>query len=142
MAVRADDEGAGTDETELGKESVLHPRAPDIVEVFYALFARKVADDLALLGGFDVLGGHEVVEDEDDLFGIFHPVARLLHLGDRHRRGDVVAEDEVDVGGDELARGDALSARVSCEYLLSCGHFHRRLTRCVLCPSAYTQSCR
>ena len=96
-----------------------------VVVVVQAEAAGEGAALLALGGGLDVLVGDEVIHDHD------HPAlvedlrkAGLLKLVDRHGGGDVVAQDQVQPGPDQLARPDLRKAGVVRQDLLRHCHAH------------------
>ena len=53
----------------------------------------------------------------------------LLELVDSHRRGDVVAEAEIELRHDQIARSDRLFAGGAGQYLLGHGHSHTMYPR-------------
>ena len=128
VAVRAYNERTGADEPLFGQKGVFDAASSDIVELLDAVLAGEIAHDAALLGGFYVFRGHEMVEHEHNFFGADDAAARLFQPRDRDGRSDIVAEDDIHARGDEFAREDALSLRMTREYLLSSSLFHSRLT--------------
>ena len=119
MAVRADHAGIGERESLFGQERVLDAHVRHVEEVFELVFLGEIAADDALIGGLDVLAGREVVEDNDDLFGVEDlGKARLLEFRDGDGARDVVAHDDVEVAEDELSRLDRGFPRGSRENFL------------------------
>ena len=99
VAVGSDDQVTGKDQPLLREQGVFDPHLSHFEVMDQALLPGEFAQELALLGRFDVLVGDEVIRDEDD-FG------RVEDLGgpaaaeflDADGRGDVVAQNEVHAG--------------------------------------------
>ena len=107
----------------LGQEGVLHTHLAHVEEVGDLVLVGEVPGLQAQLGGFDVLAGGVVVQDNGDLVLVKHlGEARLLKLGDGHRGGDVVAQHHVHLGLDELAHLHVVQTGVLGQNLL--GHCH------------------
>jgi hypothetical protein len=64
VAVRADDDVAGSDQSVFGQDGVLDAHVSAFVIVGDVHLACKVAHDLDLLGGIDVLVRREVITDQ------------------------------------------------------------------------------
>ena len=91
----------------LGDQGVLYAHLAHVVEMGDAVLMGKLPCLLAQLGRLDILAGGIVVQHNGD------PVlvkdlgeASLLKLRDGHRGGDIVAQDQVQPGFDQLARLD------------------------------------
>ena len=125
VGVCADDTITGADDTLFGKQGVLDAHLTHVVEVGDVMLFREIACGSAQLGGFDVLTGGVVVEDDGDLVFVEHAVkARLFKNVDSDGGGDVVAEDNIQLGLDEVAGFYRIQACVSGEDLLCHGHAH------------------
>ena len=106
MAVAHDDGHARPGEALLGEEGVADPIAADVEEVADALAPGPVAQDLALLGGLGILGGAHVIYDGLDPERVEDPVHTLLdEVRDGDRRGDLMAEDRVQLEDIDLSKG-------------------------------------
>ncbi len=127
VAVRADHQIARRDKPLLGQKRVLDAAVvPDLEVVDDALLPREGPHARALRRGLDVLVRREVVRDEGDLRLVEDLLlAELRERADRHGRRDVVAEHEVELRHDELARVDFVSSGVRREDLLCHCHCHK-----------------
>ncbi len=126
VRVAADDQLARRDQPFFGQHDVFDAAAPDVEEVLDVLLEREVFHELGELGRLRVLRRNEVILDERDLAGI-EDAARALHAAhhaDRHGRGELVGQDEVDLGVDDLPRFDALEPGVARENLFGKCHAH------------------
>ena len=127
VAVRADDEVARADQTLFGQEGVFDAHSADVEEIIHAVFVCEVADGLDLFRRFDVLVRGEVVHDHAHLCGAFDAgKSRLFKFLYCNGRCDVVAENHIQFGIDELTRFDAFQPRVCREDLLRHCHSHNR----------------
>src|SRR5699024_5265138 len=125
VAVRADDAVAGGDDALFGQQGVLDAHLAHVVEVEDVVLVGKLPALLGLGGALDVLVGDEVVQDDGHPLFVEHAVKTgLLELVDGHRGGDVVAQDDVQFGVDELARLDLVEAGMVCKDLLRQSHSH------------------
>ena len=125
MAVCANDAVARCHDAFFGQQRVLNAHLAHIIEVEDVVLVGKLAALLGLGRALDVLVGHEVVENDGDVLFVEHAVkACLLELVDGHRCGDVVAQHDVELGVDELARLDLGEARVCGQNFLRLGHSH------------------
>ena len=125
VRVRADDGLARGDKPLLGQQRVLDAHRADIVKMVDVEAAGEGAALLALRGGLDVLVRCEVIHHHrnaalvEDFFK-----ARGFKFVDGHGGRDVVAEDEVELCLDELARAHALKSCVLGENFLRHCHAH------------------
>ena len=127
MAVRADDDLARRAQALLGQQRVLDAGLADLEVVDDLLLARKGAHGLGHLRGLDVLVGREVIRHQHDLRGVKDLLgAHLVEFVDRHRPGDVVAQHQVEVAHEELARPAAFDARGARKDFLGHGHAHEK----------------
>ena len=127
MGVGADDALSGGHQALFRQEGVLHPHLAHVVEVVNVKPLGKGAALQALLGGLDVLVGGEVVHHQGDLALVKDPGEPLLvKLPDGHGRGDVVAQDHVQLGPDQLAGLHFRQAGVGSEDFLRHCHSHRK----------------
>ena len=102
MRIAAHDDLAGQGEAVLGKNLVADA-VLDVEEVGNSLGPDELADGLMVLGIFLVRRGHDMVKDDDDLFGRFDlGQAKFFELAD-DGRGVVVREVIIRNGGDDLA---------------------------------------
>ena len=69
MAVSADHQSSATTRP-FQRQRVLNAHGADVIEVFDALLVRKVAHQLSLLSGLDVLVGREMVHDQGDFLAV------------------------------------------------------------------------
>ena len=96
-----------------------------LVVVFDVLGLCEIAHTLALFRGLDIFIRSKVIRDHDDLICIEYFSERVLfEYIDRRRRGDVVSEEQVKIGLDQVARGAKLFSRVLTEDLLCHCHAH------------------
>ena len=113
---------------------MLHPHLAHVEEIGDLVLAGELPGLLAQLGGFDILAGGVVVQDDGD----FVPVedlgeARLLKLGDGHGGGDIVAQHQVQPGLDELSRLYFVQPGGLCQNFLRHCHSHRKNTSSAVC---------
>ena len=126
VGIRSDDEVSGSRKSFFGYEGVLYAHFADVVEVGYVHVSAEITAHSALLRRLYVLVGSKVVHYHRDLVFVEHAVfAELAEFPDSHRRGDIVAEDEVEVREDKLACCDHALAGMSGKYLLRHCHTHR-----------------
>ena len=98
------------------QKGVLHAHLAYIIEVVQIKLPGEGAALEALLGGLDVLVGGEMVHDHGDFALVKHPgKALLLKFPDGHGGGDVVAQDHVQLGPDQLTGLDLRQAGVGSE---------------------------
>ena len=104
---------------------MLHAHLAHVKEVGDAVFVGKVAGFQAQLSGLDVLARGVVVQDDGDLV-LVKDLAEpgLLKLGDGHGGGDVVAQDHVHLGLNELANLHVVQPGVLGQDLLCHCHTH------------------
>ncbi len=125
MRIGADDKIAGEHQFLLGQKRVLNAHAPDLAIIPDLLLLREIGKHLALISTALVLGGGEMVGNQDDLFGgkDLCP-ARFAELFDRQGSGDVVAEGKINGSLDEITRLESLEIRVREKYFFGYGITH------------------
>ena len=101
---------------------MLDPHPADFDIVGDVVLAGKIPQGFGLLGRFDVFVGDEVVGDQGDFVRIEHRPADFFKFGDGLGSGDVVGEQKVDFGPDQLTRFDFFTAGVGRQNLF--GHCH------------------
>ena len=125
MAVRADDAVTGRYDALFGQQRVLDAHSAHVEEVFDLVLMGEFPALLAHLGGLDVLGRNEVVQDDVDGARVTDGIEpRLVEFVDGDRGGDVVAQDHVEFRFDQLAGFDRLQSRRGCQDLLRHCHSH------------------
>ena len=125
VAVGADDAVTGCHDAFFGQQSVLDAHLAHIVEIEDVVLVGELAALLGLGRALDVLVGNEVVEDDGDVLFVEHAVeARLFELVDGDGGSDVIAQHDVELGVDELARLDLGEACVCGQNFLRLGHSH------------------
>ena len=125
MAVRADDAVAGTDQALFRQNRMLDAHTADVKEILDVVLVGKAAHPLDLLGRLDVLVRGEMVHHQRHPAFVEHPAGTAaLKLVDRHRRGDVVAEAQIELRLDQLPRLHLRQAGVRRQDLLCHGHTH------------------
>ena len=93
------------------------------------MLAGKFPALLGLLSSLDVLIGHKVVQDNGNAVLVKNLVeARLAEFLDGNGGGDVVAQNQVQLGGNQLARNNGVKPRVGREDFLGHGHSHGLLS--------------
>ena len=132
VGVSADDAVTGSHDALFRQQGVLDTHLAHIVEVVDVEALGEGAALEALLSGLDVLVGGEMVHDHGDLALIENAgEAFLLKLTDGHGRGDVVAQDHIQLGTDQLTGLDLRQACVGCQDLLCHCHSHRENLLCM-----------
>ena len=127
VAVGTDDAVTGGNDPLLRQEGVLNAHLAHVVKVADAVVAGKFPAGLALLGGLDVLVGHKVVQNDDHLVLVVDPFeSGLSEFVHRHRGGDVVAQDDVQLGLDQLPGGNLPQPGVGRQDLLCHCHCHNQ----------------
>ena len=112
-----------------------------IVEIEDVVLVGELAALLGLGRALDVLVGNEVVEDDGDVLFVEHAVeARLFELVDGDGGSDVIAQHDVELGVDELARLDLGEARVCGQNFLRLGHSHDGTLLFILACSLWSVS--
>ena len=125
MAVRTDDTLTGCDQALFRQKRVLDAGLSHIIEMQNPVFAGKVSGNLAELGGFDVLTGRVVVQNDGNPLRIENCFeSGLLKHADGDRCRDVIPKDQVELCFDQVSGFDFLKPRVGCEDLLGHGHAH------------------
>ena len=118
VRVAAGDHRAREHPAVLDEDGVLDPAAALVVE-HDALLVAPVLQPLLEAGRADVLGGDEVVGDDDDLRRVEDPLdAHPLERLDRHRAGDVVRQHEVAAEHHDVAGRDVVDVGVVEDDLL------------------------
>ncbi len=129
MAVRPDNTIARGDQPLLRQKRVFDAHLPNFEIVRNILRARKLAHFQGLLGSLDILVRGKMVRHEGYFFRVkYARAAQLFELANRRRRGDIIAQHEVELGLDELACFDSLEPCLRGENLL--GHCHCFLGVC------------
>ena len=125
VAVRADDQLAGSGQTFFREQRMLDAHCADVEEVNDVILLRKLTALQTLLCGLDVLVRSEVIHYEGDL-GVVEYLAEtgFFHLADGNRAGNVVRERQIDVCFDELSCGHAVKTCVLREDFLRHSHTH------------------
>ena len=119
VRVRADNEVSRAYESFLGQERVLDAHLTYVKEVFHSLGMSELTAAFALLGALDILVRNEVIHDKSDFALIEYISASVrLNLLDRNGGGDVIAENEVKIGGDQLTGDHIVKTCVRGKYLL------------------------
>ena len=125
MAVRADDKLTGSGQTFFRQQRVLDAHCANVEEVYDVVLLGELAALEALLSGLNILVRCKVVHYERDLRVVEHlSEARLLHLSDGNRTGDIVCQREIYVCLDQLTCRYAFQTRMLCEDLLRHCHTH------------------
>ena len=125
MAVRADDTLTGCDQALFRKQRMLNAGLSHVIEMQNPVFAGKVSGNLAELGGFNVLTGRVVVQNNGNPLRIENGFeSGLLKHADGDRRGNIVSQDQVELCFDQVSGFDFLKTRVGGENLLGHGHAH------------------
>ena len=133
VAVRSDNELARRGQAFFGQQRVLNAHRTHVKKVDDIVLLGKFAALEALLSGFYVLIRCKMIHDERN-FGVVEYLvkARLLHLADRNRAGDIVCKRQIHVCLDQLPCRHAVQSRMLCEDFLRHCHAHNR---CFLLPS-------
>ena len=126
VAVRADNAVARRDEPLLREKRMLDAAVVANFEVVLDLLLfRELTHARALGRGLDVLVRREMVGHERNLRLVEDLLPpELRELADRNRRRDVIAQNEVELRHDELARVDFLHPGVSRQDFLGHRHCH------------------
>ena len=108
------------------QERVLDAHGANVEEVGDVVLFRKGAGLEAQLCGVDVLTGGEVVQDDGNLVLVEDlGEAGVLKLRDGNGGGHVVAQHQVELCLNELARSNRCFSRMGCQDFLGHGHSHR-----------------
>ena len=125
VRVGADDGLARGHQALLRQEGVLDAHGAHVIVVVDIELPGEGPALLALGGGLDVLVGGEVIHHHGDAALVENlGEARGLKLVDGHRRGNVIAQHQVQFGLDQLSGTDAVQSRVAGQDLLCHGHSH------------------
>ncbi|OPY11763.1 MAG: hypothetical protein A4E66_01294 [Syntrophus sp. PtaB.Bin001] len=125
VAVRADHKVSRQDNALFRQQGVLHADFPDLVIVGDLLLPGKVAHDLALGGGADVLVGGEMVRDKDHLVPVkdFLP-SSLAEFVDGQRGRDIVSQGDIHLCIDQHSGTDFVQIGMPAKDLFRNGHSH------------------
>ena len=120
MAVGADYQVAGSDESLLRQQRVLHAAIVTYFEiVLYLVLTRKISHAGALCRRLYVLIRREVVGNKRDLFLVENFISsEFRKLSDCHGRGYVIAKHQVEPGHNQFAAMDFLLAGMRGEDFL------------------------
>jgi len=112
VRIRADDSIPGQYQPLFRQQAMLNTHLADVV-IHHALFHRKIAHYLDLLGRDDVLIGDKMVGDHDDFLGVKHFLyPDALELTDSDGSSNIIREDKVRFQIDKLSRADGLFSAV------------------------------
>ena len=129
MGIGANDAVAGGHDALFGEQGVFDAHFSDIEEVRDVMGFRKLAAGSGLLGGFDVFVGHKVVEHDVDAVCICDIVeSGFLEFADGDGGGDVIAENAVKFGHNELSGSDFILSGVGSQDFLCHGHGHKQMS--------------
>ena len=103
---------------------MLDPHPADFDVVGDVVLAGEIPQGFGLLGRFDVLVGDEVVGDQGDFVRIEHRAANFFEFGDGLGPGDVVGEQKVDFGPDQLPGFNFFAAGVGRQNFFGHRHSH------------------
>ena len=125
VGIRADHAVARRYKPFFRKQRMFNPGFPHIIKMGDAMLCRKSARLGAELSGFDVLAGGVMIQHNRDLFAVKHlREPRRFKCGNRDRRGDVIAEHEVKLRFDEVARFDCGQASMRSKNFFRHRHAH------------------
>jgi len=125
VGIGPDHQIAGPDQTLFRQKAVLDTHGADLKVVGEAVHPGKISQNFGLFGGFDVFIRDKVVRDQGYPLPVEyagHP--DLFKFFNRHRRGDVVAQDQVDPGIDQLTGQHFLLAGMCRQDFFGYGHRH------------------
>ena len=123
VAVCADDAVSGGDDALLRKQSMLDAHLAHVIEMADAVLAGELPAGFGLLGSLDILVGHKMVQDDDHLVLVIDPVkACFFELIHRHRGSDIIAQNNVQLGLDQLSGAHLRQTCMGRQNLL--GHCH------------------
>ena len=129
MGIRSNHDISGHNKPLLGKEGVLNPHLPHIIEMTDLVLTGKFTDTLAVLGGLDVLVGDKMVHDQSDPLPVKDPLRiHVLHDIDRNRRGDIIAQYQVQLSHNQLSRLDMIQTGMRGQDLLRHCHSHASIS--------------
>ena len=96
------------------------------VEVIgYLLTTGKFTDAFAVFRGFDVLVRNKMIHNQGDFVLMKYVLSvQLLHLPDSYRCGDIISQNQIQIGLDELSRFYLGKAGVGRKDLLCHCHSH------------------
>ena len=125
MAVGTDDAVTGGDNALFGQKGMFNTHLAYIVEVQDVVFVGKFPALFGLGGTLDILIGHKVVQHDVHAGLVKDGIeSGFFKLIDGHGGGNIVAQHDVELGIDELARLDGTFAAVGGQNLLGHGHSH------------------
>ncbi len=125
MRVGSDYDIAGQHQALLRQQAMLNTHLPDFKVIFYPFGPGEFTHDFALLGGFNILVGCEVVGNQHNLFPvIYFFFSQLFKFGNSHRSSDVIAQDDIDPAVDQFTRFHRLFSGMVSQDLLCYRHSH------------------
>mgnify|MGYP006959229162 CR=1 FL=1 len=105
---------------------MFHTHLTDIVKMRHLLFFAEIAAHFALNGRLDILVGREVIHYHGDAVFVVDTVkTELVKLANRHRRGDVVAENTVKLHQNQLSGFNFVKPGVCGKNFLRHCHRHK-----------------
>ena len=124
MRIRTDNYLAWADPAHFRQQDVFdsHPAGFHIMS--YLVLAGKLSHHFGLFRGFDVFVGYKVIGNQGNLVGIKNRPANFFKLGDGLRSSDVVSQQKVDLGPDQLTGFNFFQAGVRRQNLFGHGHSH------------------
>ena len=94
-----------------------------VIEMADAVLAGELPAGFGLLGSLDILVGHKMVQDDDHLVLVIDPVkACFFELIHRHRGSDIIAQNNVQLGLNQLSGAHLQQTCMGRQNLL--GHCH------------------
>ena len=125
MGIGADDAVAGDRQSLFGDQGVLHPYGAHIKEIFDFVLAGKRARCGAELCRFDILTGGVVIQHEGNFVFVKHfGESCVLKYADGHRRGNIVAQHQIQFALDQLPGLHTIKPGVVGQDLLAHCHSH------------------
>ena len=125
VAVRADNQFSRRDDALFRQQRMFNADLPDVEEVGNLESAGEIARGLAQLGGLDVLARRVVIQHDGDFILVEHAgEAGFVKHADGDGSRYVIAEHEVELCLNQVARFDFGQPRVGGEDFLRHGHSH------------------
>ena len=126
MRVCTDNAVTGSYKSFFREQSMFDAHISNVKEIGYVVLSAEIPALLALTCCLDILVRCKMVHYHCDLFFIKDTVkACLVELVDSNRRGNVIAQHQIQISHYQLSCLDAVKTCVCSEYLLCHCHSHK-----------------
>ena len=126
MRISSDHHISGHYQTLFRQQRMLDSHLSHIKKVGNLMFGGKFSDTFALLGRLNILIRNKMIHHQSNLILIKHRFFRHfgIHLLDRHRRGNIISQNQIQIRLDQLSCRHLRQSGVSRQDFLRHRHSH------------------